>query len=102
MELCEIHPIRTEFLEALGEGAFGKVHKARLHDSLDFFASNEGFCGRNRQSTKVAVKELHGMSYQRNYVILMFYVCMLWFYLMLNEDYSVEFAIRFENKNPST
>ncbi|CAH3046336.1 unnamed protein product [Pocillopora meandrina] len=36
LEQCEIHPLRTEFVEDLGEGAFGKVHKATLKNGLDF------------------------------------------------------------------
>lgn len=59
LEYCEIHPTRTEFIAGLGEGAFGKVHKAKLKDGLDFFTSTECFVSGNGQKI-VAVKELHG------------------------------------------
>lgn len=60
MERCEIHPLRTEFIEELGEGAFGKVHKATLKDGFEFFKSNAGFAGKTKQQKTIAVKELHG------------------------------------------
>ena len=60
LEQCEIHPIRTEFIKALGEGAFGKVHKATLKNALDFFKSSEDLVGKARWQKIVAVKELHG------------------------------------------
>ena len=60
LEQCEIHPIRTEFVHELGEGAFGKVHKANLKDGLDFLKSNEELVGKTRRQKIVAVKELHG------------------------------------------
>lgn len=60
MEQCEIHPIRTEFVEVLGKGAFGKVHKATLTNGLDFFKTNKEFVGKARREKIVAVKELHG------------------------------------------
>ncbi|KAJ7385105.1 hypothetical protein OS493_017473 [Desmophyllum pertusum] len=59
LEQCEIHPIRTEFVEELGEGAFGRVHKATLKDGLNFFKSNQDFVGKTRRQKIVAVKELH-------------------------------------------
>ncbi|XP_078371996.1 uncharacterized protein LOC144655586 [Oculina patagonica] len=59
LEKCEIHPIRTEFVEELGEGAFGKVHKATLKDGFEFFQNNIGFVGKTKQKKIVAVKELH-------------------------------------------
>lgn len=74
LEQSEIHPIRIEFLEALGEGAFGKVHKARLKDSLDLFANDEKFFGRKKQSKTVAVKELHGMM-ELCYVNVFMFAC---------------------------
>lgn len=79
LEQCEVHPIRTEFAELLGEGAFGKVHKARLKDGLDFFKSNEEFVHNTWRQKIVAVKELHGeydsfydiyLSYQLNMTIM--------------------------------
>ena len=60
LEQCEIHPIRTEFVEELGEGAFGRVHKATLKDGLNFFKSNQDFVGKARRQKIVAVKELLG------------------------------------------
>ena len=60
LEQCEIHPTRTEFVEELGEGAFGRVHKATLMDGLNFFKSNQDFVSRARRQKIVAVKELHG------------------------------------------
>ena len=60
LERCEIHPIRTEFVEELGEGAFGKVHKATLKDGLEFFNKNMDFVDKSKKPKIVAVKELHG------------------------------------------
>ena len=60
LEQCEIHPTRTEFVEKLGEGAFGRVHKATLNDGLNFFKSNQDFVSKTRRQKIVAVKELHG------------------------------------------
>ncbi|KAL9972466.1 hypothetical protein ACROYT_G018772 [Oculina patagonica] len=60
LEQCEIHPIRTEFIEELGEGAFGKVHKATWKDGFEFFKSKIDFACKTKQQQKtVAVKELH-------------------------------------------
>ena len=56
---CEIPPIRTVFVEELGEGAFGRVHKAIHQDGLEFFKCQHDF-SRNRRKQFVAVKELHG------------------------------------------
>lgn len=60
LEHCEIHPIRTEFVADLGEGAFGRVHKAKLKEGLDFFTNTNGLVSGNGQQKIVAVKELHG------------------------------------------
>lgn len=60
LEHCEIHPTRTEFVARLGEGAFGKVHKAKLKDGVDFFTNTECLVSGNGQQKIVAVKELHG------------------------------------------
>ena len=57
---CEIPPIRTEFIEALGQGAFGKVHKAKLKDGLEYFAVKQDWVNATNRQTIVAVKELHG------------------------------------------
>ncbi|XP_078372013.1 uncharacterized protein LOC144655597 [Oculina patagonica] len=59
LEHCEIHPIRTEFVEELGEGAFGRVHKANLKDGFEFFKSKIVFAAKTKQQKTVAVKELH-------------------------------------------
>ena len=67
LEQCEIHPIRTEFAEELGEGAFGKVHKATLKNGFEFFESKIHFSGRTKDQKTVAVKELHG-KYDRKYI----------------------------------
>ena len=56
---CEIHPIQTAFVEALGEGAFGKVHLATYKDGLEYFIDNQD-TSRNTKQKFVAVKELHG------------------------------------------
>ena len=60
LERCEIHPIRTKFVEELGEGAFGKVNKATLKDGLEFFNRNMDFVDKSKKPKIVAVKELHG------------------------------------------
>ena len=60
LEQCEIHPTRTEFVEELGEGAFGRVHKATLKDGLNFFKNDQDFFNKARRQKIVAVKELHG------------------------------------------
>ena len=65
LDVCEIHPIRTEFVEELGEGAFGKVHKATLKDGFEFFKDKIDVAGKKKQQKTVAVKELHG---EYNYV----------------------------------
>ena len=59
LEICEVPPIRTSFIEELGEGAFGKVHKALHQDALEFFKCQH-VSSRNRRKQIVAVKELHG------------------------------------------
>ena len=57
---CEIPPIRTEFLELLGEGAFGKVHKATLKDGMAYFEDKRDWPSRPRKKKIIAVKELFG------------------------------------------
>ena len=57
---CEIPPIRTEFLELLGEGAFGKVHKATLKDGMAYFEDERDWPSRTRKPKIIAVKELFG------------------------------------------
>ena len=58
---CEIPPERIELLEEVGQGAFGKVHKAKLIDGLEFFNKNtKDWCEKNFKYKIVAVKELHG------------------------------------------
>lgn len=59
LESCEIPPIRTTFVEDLGEGAFGRVHKAILTNGLELFTGQQG-CSKRRKEQYVAVKELHG------------------------------------------
>ena len=59
LEHCEISPTRTTFVEELGEGAFGKVHKAILENGLEFFKSQQD-CSKRKREQFVAVKELHG------------------------------------------
>ena len=56
----EIPPVRTEFVEELGQGAFGKVHKAKLRDGLDYFKTEEAQPNSSKMQKIVAVKELHG------------------------------------------
>ncbi|XP_068731951.1 uncharacterized protein [Montipora capricornis] len=57
---CEIPPERIELLEEVGQGAFGKVHKAKLIDGLEFFNKNtKDCCEKNFKYKIVAVKELH-------------------------------------------
>ena len=60
LEGCEIPPIRTEFLELLGEGAFGKVHKAALKDGMAYFEDERDWASRPRKQKIIAVKELFG------------------------------------------
>ena len=59
LEYDEIHPKRTAFVAALGEGAFGKVHLATYKHGLEYFKDNQESSGQIRQQF-VAVKELHG------------------------------------------
>ena len=60
MEQCEIHPLRTEFVEDLGERAFGKVHKATLKNGLDYLKNGDDLIGKAKRKKIVAIKELHG------------------------------------------
>ena len=60
MDPCEIPPIRTEFLEALGQGAFGKVHRAQLKDGLEYFKIEHDWVNTTKKQKIVAVKELYG------------------------------------------
>ena len=60
LEGYEIPPVRTEFVEELGQGAFGKVHKAKLTDGLDYFKNEEAQVNKSTKQEIVAVKELHG------------------------------------------
>ena len=60
MDGYEIPPVRTEFVEELGQGAFGKVHKAKLKDGLDYFKIEEAPVNKSKKQEIVAVKELHG------------------------------------------
>ncbi|XP_068675598.1 cell adhesion molecule DSCAML1-like [Montipora foliosa] len=57
---CEIPPPRIKFLEELGQGAFGKVHKARLIHGLEFFAKTPKWSKTNCKVKIVAIKQLHG------------------------------------------
>ena len=57
---CEIPPMRTEFLELVGEGAFGKVHKATLKDGMAYFEDGRDWPSRPRKQKIIAVKELFG------------------------------------------
>ncbi|XP_068728102.1 uncharacterized protein [Montipora capricornis] len=56
---CEIPPLRIELLEELGQGAFGKVHKAKLIDGLEYFANTPGRSKKNCKVKIVAIKQLH-------------------------------------------
>ena len=60
MDHCEIPPIRTKFIDELGQGAFGKVHKAKLKDGMEYFESHQDWVKTERKQKIVAVKELHG------------------------------------------
>ena len=60
MDASEIPPIRTEFIEELGQGAFGKVNKSKLTDGLDYFPGRKGLDKSKQKVQFVAVKELHG------------------------------------------
>ena len=60
MDCCEIPPIRTEFLELVGEGAFGKVHKATLKDGMAYFEDQRDWPSWPRKQKIIAVKELFG------------------------------------------
>ena len=55
---CEIPPVRIKLMEELGQGAFGKVHKAKLMDGLEFFPHTPDSTKKN--TNIVAVKQLHG------------------------------------------
>lgn len=60
LDSCEITPVRTEFVEALGQGAFGKVHKAKLKDGLEYFNIEQNRVNTIKKQNIVAVKELFG------------------------------------------
>ena len=60
LEGYEIPPARTEFVKELGRGAFGKVHKAKLTDGLDYLKNEEAQVNKSTKKEIVAVKELHG------------------------------------------
>ena len=60
MDGYQIPPVRTEFVEELGQGAFGKVHKAKLTDGLDYFKNKEAQVNKSKKKEIAAVKELHG------------------------------------------
>ena len=56
LDHCEISPMRTEFVENLGQGAFSKVQKAKLKDGLEYFDLEKT----NRSEMTVAIKQLRG------------------------------------------
>ena len=56
MDHCEIPPTRTESIEDLGQGAFGRVRKAILKDGLGYFDLAQTARGHKI----VAIKELYG------------------------------------------
>ena len=60
LDHCETPPIRTEFIELLGQGAFQTIHKAKLKDGLEYFAVEEDWVYASKRQKIVAVKELHG------------------------------------------
>ena len=61
LDYREIPPIRTEYIDVLGQGAFGKVHRAKLKDGLEYFLIGRGWENITARRHKiVAVKELHG------------------------------------------
>ena len=44
----------------MGEGAFGKVHKATLKDGMAYFEDDRDWPSRPRKQKIIAVKELFG------------------------------------------
>ncbi|CAH3171312.1 unnamed protein product [Porites evermanni] len=54
LDHCEISPMRTEFIENLGQGAFSKVRKAKLKDGLKYFDLEKT----SRSEMTVAIKQL--------------------------------------------
>ena len=80
LEYDEIHPKRTAFVAALGEGAFGKVHLATYKHGLEYFKDNQESSGEIRQQF-VAVKELHGKPFLM--FLLLCFVCLLLLLLLL-------------------
>ena len=52
----EISPMRTEFVDNLGQGAFSKVQKAKLKDGLQYFDLEKT----SRSEMTVAIKQLRG------------------------------------------
>ena len=63
--------MRTTFVAALGEGAFGKVHLATCQEGLEYFKDNQEKSRKIRQQF-VAVKELHGKPFSM-FLLLVFY-----------------------------
>jgi len=63
--------MRTAFVAALGEGAFGKVHLATCQEGLEYFKGNQEKSRKIRQQL-VAVKELHGKPFSM-FLLLVFY-----------------------------
>ena len=56
LDHCEISPMRTKFVENLGQGAFSKVQKAKLKDGLEYFDLEKS----SRSEMTVAIKKLRG------------------------------------------
>ena len=87
--------MRTAFVAALGEGAFGKVHLATCQEGLEYFKDNQEKSRKIRQQF-VAVKELHGKPFSL-FLLLGFYarfssaVARLLFYLLLFNFISFHF-----------
>ena len=75
LDASEIPPIRTEFIEELGQGAFGRVKKAKLTDGLQYFANEQDWAHSYGEERIVAVKELHGECE----VLEMIFICQMKF-----------------------
>lgn len=80
LEYHEIHPKRTAFVTALGEGAFGKVHLATYKAGLEYFKDNQE-SSRQIRKQFVAIKELHGKPFTM--LLLLFFVCLFLSFLLL-------------------